>query len=60
MWHAGGDYWKEWYPAVRDELLREQREDGSWRDGEVCDEYGTAMACLVLQTPMNYLPIFQR
>jgi len=59
MWHAGSPYWEEWYPAIRDELLRSQHPDGNWVDG-VCAEYGTAMACLVLQMPNNYLPIFQR
>jgi len=60
MWHAGGTYWKEWYPAIRDELLGMQESDGRWADEYVCPEYATAMACLVLQMPMNYLPIFQR
>jgi hypothetical protein len=59
MWHAGGARWTTWYPAIRDELLARQREDGSWMD-PVCPEYGTAMACIVLQTPNNYLPILQR
>jgi hypothetical protein len=59
MWHAGGERWTRWYPAIRDELLARQREDGSWMD-PVCPEYGTAMACIVLQTPNNYLPILQR
>lgn len=59
MWHAGGKHWENWYPAVRDELLALQRPDGSWMDS-ICQEYGTAMACLVLQMPNNYLPIFQR
>lgn len=59
MWHAGGDYWRQWYPAIRDQLLARQRDDGSWLD-TICAEYGTAMACLVLQMPNNYLPIFQR
>jgi hypothetical protein len=59
MWHAGGDYWSRWYPAVRDELIARQRDDGSWMDS-ICAEYGTAMACIVLQMPNNFLPIFQR
>ncbi|MCH8829709.1 MAG: terpene cyclase/mutase family protein [Planctomycetes bacterium] len=59
MWHAGGRYWKSWYPAIRDELLAEQKANGRWKDS-ISDAYGTAMACLILQTPMNYLPIFQR
>ena len=59
MWHAGGNYWQRWYPASRDVLLELQRADGSWFD-MICPEYGTAMACLALQMPENYLPIFQR
>jgi prenyltransferase beta subunit len=59
MWQAGGDHWKKWYPAIHDALLARQREDGSWPDA-ICNEYGTAMACIVLQMPNNYLPIFQR
>ena len=60
MWHAGGRYWEEWYPAIRDELLRRQIEEGVWLNASVCNEYGTAMALLILQVPNNYLPIFQR
>ena len=59
MWHAGGEYWIKWYPAIRDELIERQLPDGSWMDS-ICSEYGTAMACIVLQMPNNYLPIFQR
>ena len=42
-----------------DWLTSVQREDGSWPDS-ICNEYGTAMASIVLQMPNNYLPIFQR
>lgn len=60
MWQAGGKYWKNWYPSVRDEILSMQNKDsGSWSD-PVSDEYGTAMASIILQMPNNYLPIFQR
>lgn len=60
MWHAGGDYWERWYPAIRDELVVRQRDDdGAWMD-PICAECGTAMACIILQMPNNYLPIFQR
>lgn len=60
MWHAGGKHWRQWYPAIRDELLARQRgDDGAWMDA-ICQEYGTAMACIILQMPNNYLPIFQR
>jgi hypothetical protein len=59
MWTAGGDYWKQWYPAIRDELLSHQNPDGSWID-QICSHYGTAMACIILQVPNNYLPILQK
>ena len=60
MWHAGGRYWRQWFPAIRDELLGRQAQDGSWPDPTVNNEYATAMACIVLQMPNGYLPIFQR
>ena len=57
-WHAGGDYWRTWYTAVRDTLLKNQRADGAWVDPTVGAEFGTAMACIILQLPNNYLPVF--
>jgi hypothetical protein len=59
MWTAGGSYWAEWYPAIRDELIARQNQDGSWVD-QICSHYGTAMACIILQVPNNYLPILQK
>ena len=59
MWHAGGDAWNRWYPAVRQEMISRQQPDGSWRS-PLCNHYATAMCCIVLQMPNNYLPIFQR
>ena len=59
-WHAGGDYWEQWYPAVRDAFVDQQNFDGSWSDHWIGNEYATAMSLLVLQTPNNLLPIFER
>ncbi len=59
MWIRGGAEWAQWYPAIRDELVRRQSTNGSWVD-QICNEYGTAMALIILQMPNNYLPIFQR
>jgi hypothetical protein len=59
MLHAGGEHWEKWYPAIRDVLVANQRPDGSWTD-PIGQEYGTAMACIVLQMPDNSVPIFQR
>ena len=60
MYQAGGEHWELWYPSIRDQLVRDQLPDGSWRDITFSDEYGTAMALIVLQFPNNHLPIFQR
>ena len=47
------------YRAENALLLEQQRENGSW-ENEISPEYETAMACLILQMPNSYLPIFQR
>lgn len=65
MWIAGGDYWAEWFPAIRDDLVNHPNRtaDGAWQDSRTfphCPHYGTAMALIILQVPNNYLPIFQR
>ena len=59
MWTGGGKRWTDWYAAARDELIARQRDDGSWTSING-NQYATAMACIVLQMPNNYLPIFQR
>ena len=63
MWTAGDPYWPEWYPAIRDELINHpdrQRHNGCWVDHRFSNDYGTAMACIILQIPNNYLPILQK
>ena len=57
MWHAGGDVWQKWYPVIRDHLVSQQQGDGSWSESH-SNELGTAMACIILQMPYNYLPVF--
>ena len=59
FWHTGNEAFARWYPAVRDELIARQRNDGSWM-APISPEYATAMATIVLQVPNHYLPIFQR
>ncbi len=60
MFQAGGKYWKSYYPRIRDEIVRTQQADGSWRQGSGGQHYGTAMACIILQVPFRYLPVLQR
>jgi Prenyltransferase and squalene oxidase repeat len=61
MWTAGEPRWSEWFPAIREELVSRSRmrEDGSWSDS-ICSHYATAMACIILQIPNNYLSILQK
>jgi prenyltransferase beta subunit len=58
-WIRGGDAWKNWYGQVKELVLKMQNDDGSWFDHSG-PEYGTAMACLILNMPRTVLPIFQR
>lgn len=69
MYIAGGRWWEAYFPRLRDQLIREQLPDGSYRcnvDFENPEtgrrEYpmSTAVAAMLLQVPNNYLPIFQR
>jgi prenyltransferase beta subunit len=56
---AGGEMWRRHYPEIRDNLVERQRPDGSWGNPRG-DTYATAMAVLILEVPLEYLPIFQR
>ncbi len=59
MFLAGGEYWSNWYPWVRDQFIASQQADGRWAS-PYGDGYGSAMALIVLQVPNRLLPIFQR
>jgi len=56
---AGEDTFREYYRGVTRELIARQEQDGSWRD-DVGPAYATAMACVIMQVPCGYLPIFQK
>ncbi len=57
---AGEEYWAEWFPPLRDRLIKIQSKDGSWsRGGADPPDYDTAFACLIMQIPYQYLPLFQ-
>ncbi|HEX4608364.1 MAG TPA: prenyltransferase/squalene oxidase repeat-containing protein [Urbifossiella sp.] len=61
MWTAGGEYWTQWFPAIRTELLARARTGGGiWQDTHYGPAYATAMSLIVLQLPNNYLPILQK
>jgi uncharacterized protein YfaS (alpha-2-macroglobulin family) len=65
MVQAGDEYYAEWYPLIRDALIRKQSPDGSWGgDKNKLDQkaasYETPMAIIILATPHRYIPIYQR
>ena len=60
MYLAGGSWWRTWWPAIRETLLRRQSTNGAWLDHHIGGAYSTSMALIILQMPKRYLPIFQR
>ncbi len=60
MWHAGGDWWNDWFPNIRGKLVKSQTASGAWTDSSYGPEFATAMACIILQMPNDMLPIFAR
>jgi hypothetical protein len=54
------NFWNKGYPTIRKELLEQQdKETGSWPNDGYQGAFGTACACIVLQIPFRYLPMFQ-
>ena len=62
MFLAGEKYWDDWFPLEAKTLLGKQTADGSWIDQSEggTPEYATALACLTLQIPLQYLPLFHK
>ncbi len=61
MLKKGGKDWNDWFPVVRDKLIKVQNSDGSWT-GHHCitsRTFCTAAATLVLTSPYRFLPISQ-
>lgn len=58
---AGGERYRNYLDVIQRELLLMQNADGSFPNSVgPGPAYGTATACLILQMPKEYLPIFQR
>lgn len=58
---TGDPKWTRYFRSIKRKLLDSQLSNGRWR----ChtgpgDAFGTAVATLILQIPLQYLPIFQR
>jgi squalene cyclase len=62
---VGGKEWEEWYARIKGRLLPKQQADGCWSGGSLGSDdgagpvYQTAIAVIILSTPLGYLPIFQ-
>jgi hypothetical protein len=58
---CGGPRWERYWKRLTRDLLSRQGSDGRWRNTTgPGDEFATAMACLMLQMPEAFLPIFQK
>ncbi|MBL8730260.1 MAG: terpene cyclase/mutase family protein [Planctomycetes bacterium] len=61
FYQHGGSRCRRFFARLADDLLATQLRDGRWRnDVGPGDEFATAVACILLQMPKQYLPIFQR
>ncbi len=71
IYQVGGKAWKDCYPILRDDLIKNQArssasssESGFWEAGKHLGGrpsrlFGTAVGCFVLSIPNRYLPILQ-
>lgn len=61
MNHVGGDRFERFYAKLESDLLQRQDPDGHWRnDVGPGDAFSTAVACVLLALPDQYLRILQR
>jgi hypothetical protein len=61
FYQHGGPRCRAFFARLAQDLLASQQGDGRWRNRVgPGDELATAVACILLQMPKQYLPIFQR
>jgi hypothetical protein len=60
MYACGDECWVPWYRKATTVLAAVQRKDGEFADQSGNVVYTTAMAAMVLQAPLGYLPLFER
>jgi hypothetical protein len=60
FYQAGDRYWDEYFPPTRDELVRLQKQDGSWNADGIGPVFDTSVGLIILQLPYKFLPIYQR
>ena len=55
------ELWNWYWPRISEDLLTHQQQDGSWANTTgPGPAFSTAVACVILQIPNEYLPIFHR
>lgn len=59
VYRQGEQQWKPYRDKINNRLVKEQRANGSWRESNVNDAYGTAINLIILQMDYGYLPIYQ-
>jgi hypothetical protein len=60
MYMSGDEYFAPWYRKAVKVLAARQGKDGQFADEFGNTVYTTAMALMVLQSPLGYLPIYER
>jgi hypothetical protein len=60
FYQAGDKEWDQYFPGVREGLIKAQAADGSWHGDDVGTVYGTSIALIILQLPYKFLPVYQR
>ncbi len=60
MYSQGDEHWVPYYKKVVQVLASMQGKDGEFHDEFGCTVYTTAMAAMILQAPLGYLPIYER
>lgn len=60
FYQAGDKFWDQYFPPTRDELVKLQKEEGSWNGDGIGPVFDTSVALIILQLPFKFLPIYQR
>lgn len=59
MFMAGGEAWKKFWPALRQDMIKRQGKDGGW-SAQMGGVLSTSMALICLEVPNRLLPILQK
>lgn len=60
FYQAGDEYWDAYFPPARDRYIQQQQADGHWDGDGIGPVFGTSLACVILQLPYKFLPVYQR